>query len=223
MFTTKNGLASDRVFRLFEDSRERIWVSTINSGANGLAIWERGTGILRDLTGSSHLPSFKDELARSFGEDRAGNVWLGFNTGLARYENGGFTFFSASDGLPPGAIQEIYLDQSGRLWLASSRSGLIRVDNPAAKKPIFVSYTTVQNLSSDNAEVITEDLQGHIYIGTGRGLDRLDPATGGIGHFTTADGLAAGDFLSAFRDRDGALWFGTQKGMSRFVPDRSPD
>jgi hypothetical protein len=48
------------------------------------------------------------------------------------------------------------LDYAGRLWLASSRSGLIRVDDPAAEKSTFIGYTTLQNLSSDNAEVITD-------------------------------------------------------------------
>jgi two-component sensor histidine kinase len=40
-----------------------------------------------------------------------------------------------------------------------------------------------------------------------------------VKHFTTADGLAAGDFLAAFCDQGGTLWFGTQKGLSRFTPE----
>ena len=73
-------------------------------------------------------------------------------------------------------------------------------------------------LASNQATCITEDQWGRIYIGTGRGLDRLDPATGRIKHFSTADGLA-NDFINvAFRDRDGALWFGTLQGLSRLVP-----
>ena len=66
--------------------------------------------------------------------------------------------------------------------------------------------------------MITEDLRGEIYVSTGRGLDELDPETGRIKHFTTADGLAAGEFLSAYRDQSGTLWFGTLKGLSRFTP-----
>jgi ligand-binding sensor domain-containing protein len=72
-------------------------------------------------------------------------------------------------------------------------------------------------LSSNTVELITEDLGGDIYAGTGRGLDRLDPATGRVRHYTTADGLASGSFLAALRDRTGALWFGTHNGLSRFV------
>jgi signal transduction histidine kinase len=160
----------------------------------------------------------KDDLARSFAEDRAGNIWIGFNTGLARYRAGAFTFFTTKDGLPPGPINYLYTDHAGRLWLGLSRSGLLRVDDPAAERPAFTSYTTAEGLSSNSIEVITEDLSGDIYAGTGRGLDRLDPATGRVRHYTTADGLASGSFLAALRDRNGILWFGTHNGLSRFVP-----
>ena len=216
VYTSKDGLADDQVYRLFEDSRGGIWISTIGP-VNGLARWDPTTGT-HDLTTTPGLPSFKEELARSFGEDRNGNVWIGFGSGLVRYRQGAFTLFTTKEGLPNGGIAQIYLDRSGRVWLASSRSGLIRVDNVEADRPTFISYTTQQGLSSDITSTITEDLNGHIYVGTGHGLDELDPATGRIKHFTTADGLVSGQILAAFCDRSGTLWFGTQKGLSLFVP-----
>jgi signal transduction histidine kinase len=76
----------------------------------------------------------------------------------------------------------------------------------------------MQGLSSNRADVIIEDLGGKIYVMTGRGLDRLDPETGRVKHFTTADGLASGVSLSAYRDRDGTLWFGTSNGLSSLAP-----
>ena len=102
--------------------------------------------------------------------------------------------------------------------LASDRGGLVRVDNAGAERPTFVSYTTAQGLSSNNTEVITEDLHGRLYVGGGHGLDRLDPMTGRVKHFTTADGLAPGVFKAAFRDRNGVLWFGVSSGLARLAP-----
>jgi signal transduction histidine kinase/streptogramin lyase len=217
VYTTRDGLAEQQVFRVFEDSRGGVWVSCIGA-VNGLALWERTSSRLRDFSLAPGLPSPREDIAHSFADDRDGNVWIGFSSGLARYRAGSFTLFTTKEGLPSGGIAQIYLDRSGRLWLASSRSGLIRVDNVESDRPTFVSYTAQQGLSSDITSVITEDLNGHIYVGTGRGLDELDPATGRIKHFTTADGLASGSMLSAFCDKSGALWFGTQKGLSRFVP-----
>ncbi len=218
LYTNKNGLAALQIYRLFEDSHENIWISTTASPTNGLAMWQRDTETLRDLANSPDLPAIKDNLPRSFGEDRGGNVWIGFGNGLARYRNGRFDFFTAKDGLPTAGIEYIYADQAGRLWLASSLGGLVRIDDPAADRPAFSSYTTTEGLSSNSTRVITEDLSGHIFVATGRGLDELDPATGSIKHFTTSDGLASGEILSAYRDRSGTLWFGTLKGLSRFTP-----
>src|SRR5262249_6087100 len=146
-----------------------------------------------------------EELPRAFGEDARGNVWIGFDGGVGRYSAGRVRFFTATDGLPPGAIVNIHAN-AGRIWLASSRSGVIRVDDPSSERPRFTAYGTAQGLSSPRTEVVTSDAYGRIYVGTGRGIDRLDPATGRIAHFTSADGLARGIARTAFRDRRGTLW-----------------
>jgi len=216
VYTIKEGLTASQVFRLFEDSRGGIWASAILP--NGFARWDRDGGTWHDFSNAPGLPSPKDDLARSFGEDRDGNVWVGFNTGAARYGDGGFTFFNTTDGLPPGSVMNFHTDRQGRLWITSARSGLIRVDDPGAQRPVFINYTTAQGLSSNSTETVVEDLNGYIYVSTGRGPDRLDPATGHVKHYTTAEGLAPGRVLAAFRDATGTLWFGTAKGLSRFVP-----
>lgn len=220
VYSIKHGAVHDQPFRLFEDSAGNVWISQMSGPP--LLMWGRTNQEFHDLSSVPGFPS-EDWMPRSFGEDHAGNVWIGFNGQIARYRNGRFTLFGASDGLPPGVIGSIYVDHAGRLWLASSRSGLIRVDEPEAERPDFFAYTTAEGLSSDSTEtspdqLIVEDLQGYVYIGTARGLDRLDPATGDFRHFTTADGLASGTFKAAFRDGKGGLWFGTTRGLTHFVP-----
>jgi signal transduction histidine kinase/ligand-binding sensor domain-containing protein len=206
-----------QVYRLFEDSREDVWVSVF-SAANGLLLWNRATDTLRDMAAVEGFPPVRDELPRAFGEDRAGNVWVGLNTGVARYRNGRFTFFTPADGLPAGSIMDVHPDAAGRLWLASSRGGLIRIEQPAADRPAVAVYTTANGLSGNGIEAIAEDRFGRIYVATGRGVDQLDPPTSRVKHFTTEDGLAPGQTFGAFRDRTGALWFATENGLSRLVP-----
>ena len=223
LYTTKDGLASEQVFRLFEDSRGNMWISTTAPTGVGLARWESATENVVDLSHSTELSPIKDEVPHSFGEDPAGNVWIGFNHVLARYAHGRFRLFTASEGLPPGTIVNIHVDRSGRLWFASEESGLVRVDDAGAERPAFVSYTTSQGLSSNKTEIITEDDLGHIYVGGSRGLDRLDPLTGRVKHFTVADGLVPGLFVAALRDRHGVLWFGMSSGLARLAPvDETP-
>ena len=93
VYTMKDGLSALLVFRLFEDSRGNIWVATIHPITSGLARWEPLSRHMHDLTRSPGLPSFKDDVPHSFAEDRSGSVWVGFNSGLARYAGGKSPFF----------------------------------------------------------------------------------------------------------------------------------
>jgi signal transduction histidine kinase/ligand-binding sensor domain-containing protein len=217
VITNRDVVGGIAVHRIFEDSRNDIWISFLTL-TNGLYRWSRATDTFVNMAATKGFPPVRDELPRAFGEDPSGNVWIGLNSGVARYRGGVFTFFTQAHGLPPGSIVDIHTDAVGRMWLASSRGGLIRVDDAAADQPRFVAYTTAQGLSGNSTEVITEDLHGRIYVSTGRGVDQLDPATSRVRTFTVEDGLAPGLAVTAFRDRFGVLWFGTQGGLSRFEP-----
>jgi ligand-binding sensor domain-containing protein/two-component sensor histidine kinase len=220
-YTVRDGLAAPQVFRLFEDAAGGVWVSTVGSSTNGLARWDRSTGRWRNFAGAAGLPSLQTHLPRAFGEAPEGTVWIGFADGLARVRGGQVRFFTVRDGLPPGAIAALHTDAAGRLWIASSRSGVIRLDRPDRDEPTFDSYTAARGLSSNTAVILADDAFHRVYIGTSRGLDRLEPATGRMEHFTTADGLAPGLFRAALRDHQGTIWFGMTGGLSRFTPTAS--
>jgi ligand-binding sensor domain-containing protein/signal transduction histidine kinase len=219
IYTTKDGLASNDVFRLYEDSRGDIWIATFSEARGGITRWERATETFHHYGEADGLPP-KTPVPHSFTEDRAGNLWIGLadTDSLARFSEGHFTLFTSEDGVPEGKIYDLYLDHAGRLWIASTLGGLARVDDPSAERPRFITYTTAQGLSSNSINCITEDRYGRLYVGTARGLDRLDPASGRVKPFTAADGLISGEVLVSFRDRKGDLWFGGKGGLSRLSP-----
>jgi signal transduction histidine kinase/ligand-binding sensor domain-containing protein len=217
-YTIGHGLAARQGFNLFEDSRGLVWISTIGYTDHGLARWNPSDGQMHDLAGSVGLPNVATRLALSFAEDATGSVWIGYNGALTRYRDGRFVTFDAANALPPGRIWEIHVDRAGTLWLASSESGLIRVDHAGTDHPRFRPFTMKDGLSTNNVEVVVEDLAGNIYTGGNHGIDRLDAATGEVTHYTTDDGAAPGLLRSAFRDRQGVLWFGTDFGLTRLDP-----
>jgi two-component sensor histidine kinase len=96
---------------------------------------------------------------------------------------------------------------------------LLRLDDVNADRLDWVQYSTAEGLATPSALCITEDEFGRIYACTGRGLDRLNPVTGLIENFTTADGLPNSYPQMAFRDSKNTLWFGTTDGVARFVPE----
>jgi len=220
IYTTQNGLPANEIFRLFEDSRGDVWISTLGNAQGVLTRWERATETFHHYSPADGIPQ---AAPTAFAEDGAGNLWIGFYAGgLLRYTAGQFSQFSSTEGVPPGFIHGLYLDHAGALWIATGEGGIARVDNPNAAHPSFRVYSSAQGLSSDQANCITEDQWGMIYIGTGRGLDKLDPSNGHIKHYSTADGLPNSFISVGFRQRDGSLWFGTLQGLSRFIPQPDP-
>jgi signal transduction histidine kinase len=116
------------------------------------------------------------------------------------------------------------VDSIGRLWMASARSGLLRVDRPTDDRPVVRRYTTADGLSSNLIGAVLEDRQRRIYAGTARAIDRLDPDSGRITSYPTSEGLPTGEIHAGHRDRQGALWFGCHNGLYRLIPppDRAP-
>jgi signal transduction histidine kinase/ligand-binding sensor domain-containing protein len=204
------------IFRVFEDSRGDVWLS--RTGPSGLLLWERATGRVVDRTAETGVVA---EYA-AFCETRDGALWIGMGNGddgLLRYVDGRFERLTTADGVPAGWIRDFYLDDAGRLWIASSLGGLARVDDPAADRPVFVAYTMAEGLSSNNAWCVVSDELGRIYVGTTRGVDRIEVATGSVKHYTSADGLPRSQPQTACRDRRGALWFGSVFGLARLDPE----
>ena len=169
VYTTRDGLPGDVVIRLYEDRSGNIWVGT-ETGKFGY--WSRSgqqfIGIAAD-----GIPSYPS----AFGEDNAGHVWIGDEAGqLWRVQDG-----RASPVAGParrGWIRGFLLDHAGRLWVATANQGLLRFDRPAGPNPQFRQYGYSDGLSSLNLWSLAEDRNGFIYIGTGGGVDRLDPDLG---------------------------------------------
>ncbi|MEL6945235.1 MAG: two-component regulator propeller domain-containing protein, partial [Bacteroidota bacterium] len=69
-------------------------------------------------------------------EDQAGNIWFSSEGyGVYRYNGDSFANFSREQGLGVGAVQAIFEDQDGRIWVGGG-GGLYRYDGAS-----FISVT----------------------------------------------------------------------------------
>jgi signal transduction histidine kinase/ligand-binding sensor domain-containing protein len=210
-----------QVLRVFEDSKGRIWASGQQPllARDQLVRWDPTTNA---------VSSFDQEdpaSPGSFVEDRNGAIWMGlWQGGLLRYDGRQFARFNPGDGVPDGQDYALLVDSAGRLWIGSNGGGLGLVEHPGSARFHVRRYSTANGLASDTIYCIVDDEVGRIYLGTARGVDRLNPKTGHIKHFSVADGLAPGQLNSVLRDASGNLWFATMQGLSRLTPtpDRPP-
>ena len=223
-YSQADGLASNIVIRMFEDSRGDVWIATVGEGyAGGVSRWDRASNRLRHYRIADGLPDPTRYFVSAFAEDRAGNVWMGFSAdgGLARVGNDRITRF-VDDAATVGTIRNLLLADDGTLWAASTRAGLVRVTSPTETHPAFSRISVAEGLSSNDVGAVVEDRAGRIYAGTARAIDRIDPRSLQIQRRRTGEGLPPGDIYAALRDRDGTLWFGCNGGLIRLVPGNDP-
>jgi signal transduction histidine kinase/streptogramin lyase len=214
IYRQEDGLPDIGVTRLFEDSRGDIWIGT----GSGVARFRSGAGTLENLSPALRAALGHDSVPHSFTEDRSGALWIGFyQDGLVRYRDGRAE--AIRQGLPAGSINSLLIDHAGRLWIASSRQGLARIDDPGATSPAIRGFTEADGVRGQHLFALAEDYSGRIYIAGGNGVDRLDPATGFAYHFTATGGLPAGETHRLFCDRHGQIWFASDFGLARYVPE----
>lgn len=216
IYTKSDGLIAEDIFRLYEDSRGDIWFSGI--AKTGVMRLERKTEKIQIFTTAENFPDHSAPTA--FGEDAEGNLWIGFYTGgVGRFRHGKFDFFPAASRFPAGLVNAIYRDKAERLWIAVSNSGLVRVENSSADEPNFIGISVAEGLSSNQANCITEDVFGRIYVGTARGINRIEPVTGRIKIYSQADGLPGGIISRCASDKQGNLWFSQRFTIARLTPE----
>ncbi len=209
------------IFRIFEDSKGGIWASAQShpvGAGDRLMRWDPRTNAVYQFPAPRIPGGAADDLVSAFAEDRRGNIWMGlYKGGMYRYDGHRIQYFQQSDGMPGGAILALMANPDG-LWIGSNGGGLGRMEKTGDAHPRIEIYNTARRMSSGVVECLVDDRQGRIYAATSKGVDRLDPKTGHIRNFSSANGLAHGEFHGAFRDRAGSLWFATTQGISRLIP-----
>jgi ligand-binding sensor domain-containing protein/signal transduction histidine kinase len=214
IYSVRDGLPNATILRLFQDSRGDIWAGT----ADGLGHWSRASGRWQGFRAADLIPGSTGAAAvHSIAEDCSGNVWAGmYPSGLVRFRGTGHELVTRE--VPRGAINSLLSDKQGRFWIGSSQGGVGRIDNPSASAPHIQRYGLEQGLSSEHTFSLAEDNAGRIYVAGGRGVDRLDPNTTILHHFTVSSGLPPGESQFVFRDREGNIWFASIYGLARYRP-----
>jgi len=223
-YTVRDGLPSDGIFRLFEDSRGDIWISLLETD-QPVAVWSRRQRKFIRHEIRTDKGARQTLAATAFAEDRYGQIWAGFYAGgLARYRNGQWDYFGAEEGGPAGSVDALLADREGRLWVGSS-DWLRRIDQPGSERPVIVRYGREHGLPSQYITALAEDHLGRIYVGMHSRVVRLDPDHQPpdeplrLRHYTTAEGLPLGDVRTMICDRNGAIWTAGVNGVARLEPE----
>jgi ligand-binding sensor domain-containing protein/signal transduction histidine kinase len=217
LYTTEDGLGSNETFRVWADDGGEVWVGTFGEAV--LARYDREKDAFVSFPSGDGLPK---QAPTAFARDRSGALWIGFyEGGLSRFDGERFRYFDESDGVPSGFVHALEVDSAGRLWVATGPGGVCVADRPDEDPFRCRSISLSGSHATDAARALVEDGEGAMWIGTTRGLSRVDPDTDAVQHYTRGDGLASNIVTCAFRGRDDSLWFGTVGGLSQREGDLS--
>jgi ligand-binding sensor domain-containing protein/signal transduction histidine kinase len=205
---------------LLLDRAGRLWLGR----KDGLSIIESGS--LRHFEPPDGVAGVD---VRALAEDASGAVWVGTGDGaIYRNRDGAFQRIPLGEGVPVHPVWSLLADRDGVMWAGTYQGGLLRIRDGRVTR-----YTARDGLVGDAVCQLLDDGVGHLWVGAREGIARLskeslaavaEGASGGLAVSTygRADGLGplecSGYQPSAFRARDGRLWFATTRGAVSVLP-----
>ena len=185
-----------------------VWIGSTNDAVLRVAPGSAPSEVLSGLPSAPGPMHF----------DRSGTLWIGARRSILRLRAERAETLEPSEGLPETSPRAFHQDRAGRFWIGLRNRGVSMTEEPAAAQPRFRNWSTREGLSSGAVWSIAEDRFGRIYLGTGRGLDRLDPESGLVEHFTEAEGLPGSVVNDLLADAGGDVWIATSGGLARLRP-----
>ncbi len=141
-FTTKDGLASNMVFSIYEDKAGVIWFGT----GGGASRYDGKS--FRNITTEGGLSN--NDITTII-EDKTGKFWFGTRGNTLVYDGKTFTVLKNKDGKPFTNIRSIIEDKKGTIWLGGN-DGLWRYDD-----------STFTNVTQNFVGFVYEDSKGNIW------------------------------------------------------------
>lgn len=158
-------------------------------------------------------------------EDHLGNIWTGSVSRGAFYYNpktgkrGNIHFGEKVNGkiVNEYTVLDIFEDSEQTLWFATVGGGLIQLNKNGKT---FKRFTTKNGLLSNVVYSILEDNEKQLWVSTLKGLVRFNMRTEEVTVYTKSNGLITNQFnhSSAYKAPNGALYFGSLKGLIEFDP-----
>jgi len=226
-YTTKDGLAGNSVFKIYEDRAGIIWFGT----GDGASRYDGKT--FRSFKAYEEPPRIQpapalgpkpfsnintqwlinqsNNTTNAILQDKAGKYWFGTWQDLYVYDEKTYTSATKKYGETFKNIRSIIQDKKGNIWLAGG-FGLWRYNGK--------SFT---NFTRNYIEYVYEDSKGNIWTtsqsdnGDSWALSRYDgKSLSGKKPVATKIISAGGGLFGIFEARDGSIWLGASNGVYRY-------
>jgi signal transduction histidine kinase/ligand-binding sensor domain-containing protein len=215
----------ENAYCAYEDRESLIWIVS----PDGLSVYDKATD---SITAFKHDPEDPTSIAEGIFnstiqpicEDSAGNIWLGTQGGLSKYDREAKTFTAYVhdpdnlNSLADNDVLAVWVDREDKVWVGT-RGGL---DELAPATGVFSHHQNdpgdPTTLSSNNVIALLEDSNGILWAGTeDKGLNRIDKNTGRVTRYlhdpNNPHSLVADNVYSITEARPDELWITSTSGL----------
>lgn len=206
--------------RLYLKKDKDIWLATTDSGLTRYNIETK------KITNFRHNPndpySLQEDRVNIIEFDKEGNLVVGHDDGFSILQKGSEKFenYAYQNG-KKNTISDRYVydlfDDGNSIWIATYGGGMNIFD----KKTKNIRYlTTKDGLCNDAIYTIVPQNDSVLWLGTNKGLSKLNTKTLGFDNYEMDDGIPSNEFnmLSKFLDQEGEIFMGTINGVISFKP-----
>ncbi len=216
-------LPSNVVLSVVKANDNNLWIGTYGGG---LSLFNKNTA---EFTTISEIPDTANKktsnVVWALHPDLSGKLWVGtWGAGLQLFNHETNTFENYNiveqGSQSNNSVLSICRDFQGFFWVGTYGDGLKKI-NPITREVYHFRHE--DNVSSsliDNVvQVVFEDHERNLWVGTKDGLDLFDRKNETFSHYSTLDGLPNNVINGILQDDNHNLWISTNKGISRFNPD----
>jgi ligand-binding sensor domain-containing protein/serine phosphatase RsbU (regulator of sigma subunit) len=189
------------------DSKNNLWVGT----TDGLVYYEINNNKAQRLDQTSGLAG--SEISALYCDSK-GTIWVGSKgKGLTSIRDITFGIYKLTGNATPKSIIE---DKNGKLWIGTEGQGVIVFKDGKELR----RYTQKDGILSNLITLVNVDKDNNVYIGTNKGLNRIDQKSNKIYTYTQKNGFVGIETRenASFCDKYGNIWFGTVNGVSKLNP-----
>jgi len=162
-------------------------------------------------------------------EDKYGNIWMAtMGGGLKKYnpKTGKILEFKEGENqrfrISYNFINQLLVDSKGNIWAGYAGVGVDKIYRDSTGKYSVKNFCFEKNidttLTDNRVFSLTEDKDGYIWVGTGNGLNKLDPESGKVIRYKDGENLMANVVVGLLSDDVGRIWFSTYDGLKMFDP-----
>jgi len=224
------GLEAKRVWKLYRDSYNTIWLGTYEEGLYRIVTKNGKVKFLKCR--KANFEPFKENCTVvAIEEDENRDLWVGcwYGQSLMRYNRKTNTLekiwrddpFNDSLSIGTNIVNAIFTDENNDFWVGTNEGLAKRIQKKQGNiLPVYKRYAVVPGkkhwLSNNSINCLFEDSKGNFWIGTKNGLNLMDRTNETFKNYTTSEGLSNNHIVGIEEDDTGTLWISTKDGLTSY-------